>query len=318
MTSSTRSESALVRPFSGIDEADVPLDAVRLTVGSVEYEPGAVVLSEDDLASSSFKLTLPDPDELLKGVQNSVVPDVDCGFVVVATGRTHRTSHVLQQTYAHKGGYDAELVLNRADAELIFNDRAGFSLTLAVVLMHDLTPEPLRPHMAGTWLARRDFRVSLEEEETAFSPEPLTPELLDFYKLPAGTLRYVHVEGVLDGDDLSEAVFVYVDSEVLNLLLDSPTDASVVQMQIELAIQVTEAVAQAISRELREGSTSEPTPESLEPYAAALRFFQNLATILKTDVAHAMSLAAEPNRLRAFLEAAFEMRSASAVALKEK
>jgi hypothetical protein len=318
MTSSTRSESALVRPFAGIEQADAPLDDVRLTINETVYLPGAVVLPEEDLATATIAVTLPDPSVLLAAVKQTVVPDVDCGLVVFARGRTHRTSHVLLESYVQKEDYDTDLMLDRGSADLIFNDRAGFVLTIAVVLMHDLTAAPLRPHMAGTWLARRDFRVGPEEEETSFSPEALTAEIRDFYGLPAGTLRYVQVEGALDADDLSEVVHVYVDPEVLNLLLANSTDSSAIQMQIELAIQATETVAQAISRDLSEGGSIEPSPDALEAYPGPLGFFQNLARTLDTDVSHALSLAAEPNRLRAFLEAAFEMRTASATALKEK
>lgn len=318
MTSSTRSENALIRPFAGIDAADAPLGTVRLNFNEVAYDPGAIILPPEDLAAGRMTITLPEPSAVRAAVTQTAVPEVDCGLVVFVRGRTHRSSYVLLQSYVHREAYDPELEVDRGAADLIFNDRAGFVLTVAVVLLHDLTAAPLRPHMAGTWLARRDFRVGPEEDETSFSPEALTDEVRDFYGLPVGTLRYVHVEGALDAEDLSEVVHVYVDPEVLNLLLANATESSAVQMQIELAIQATETVAQAISRDLGDGGDTEPTPEALEAYPAPLRFFQNLAKTLNTDVADALSLAAQPNVLRAFLEAAFDMRAASATALKEK
>jgi hypothetical protein len=315
VTSPTRSESALIRPFINLHHADAPLENVRLLVGDAEHEPGAVVLPEEELAGARLAVMLPEPDNIRAAVEKTPVPVVDCGLVVLATGRTHRATHVILQHYLRIADYDSELLLDRSKADLVLNDRAGFTLTVAVVLLNGLVPEPLRPHMAGTWLARRDFRVSVEQSETSFSPEELTQAIREHHGLPEGSLRYVHVEGVLDEEELSDAVRVYVDADVLSLLLANPTDSSALQMQIELAIHATEMVAIAISRELSEGG--EPTPEALEVYPAALRFFQNLARTLKTDLAAALALADEPSRLRAHLEAAFDARKASVVALKE-
>ncbi|MUN63418.1 hypothetical protein GMA12_09740 [Kocuria sediminis] len=315
MTSPIRSESALIRPFIDLHHADVPLENVRLLVGDVEHEAGAIVLPEEELAGARLAVTLPTPAEIRAAVEQTPIPVVDCGLIVLATGRTNRVTYVVEKQYLRVADYDSELLLDRSKADLVFNDRAGFMLTVAVVLLHGLVRKPLQPYMAGTWLARRDFRVSVEQNETSFSPEELTQAIREHHGLPEGSLRYVHVEGVLDEAELSDAVRVYVDTEVLNLLLANPTDTSALQMQIELAIHATEVVASAILRELSE--SCEPTPEALETYPAALRFFQNLARTLKTDMATILNLADEPSRLRAHLEAAFDARKASIVALKE-
>ena len=97
-----------------------------------------------------------------------------------------------------------------------------------------------------------------------------------------------------------------------------PSDATSVQMQIELAIEATETVAITICRELSsEGKAL--TPSALEGFSAATRFFENLAKNLNVSVDHALDMAAtEPVLLRAHLESAFDMRGATTSALKEK
>lgn len=313
----TRSESALVRPFAGIGDADTPLDVVRFLVNADEHQAGAVVLSDDVLATAKFAVRLPTADDVRAAVQKTVVPHVDCGLIVMATARSHRVSKVLLHEHLRTADWPTQITFTRSDTDLIFNDRAGFTLTVAVVLLNDLSPKPLRPNMAGTWLARREFKVSPEVDETSFSPEPLTDEIREHLGLPKGVLRFVEVDGVLDEENLSDAVRVYVDEEVLNLLQANQTDSAAIQLQIELAVQATETVAVAIAKDLAHGAV--PTVDSLETSPAAKRFYENLARTLGTTLADILELATnQAPALRAFLEAAFDMRAATSTALKEK
>lgn len=316
MSSQTRSESALIRPFAQIHHADAPFKQVRLLVDGKEHE-ASVVLAPEELASAKLAVRLPAIDDLRAAVDLTDVPMVDCGLVVLARGHSHRASHqVLPPTYLRTADYADDLEIDRSAADLVLNDKQGFTLTVALVLLHDLTPEPLRPYMAGTWLARRDFRLSPEQEETSFTPKHLTKAVREDFDLPEGTLRFVNVEGALDHDDLADAVDVYLDEEVLNLLLASPSEPGAIQIQTELAVQATEAVAVAIVKELGEGGGA-VTPDSLAAYDPPLRFFQNLAKRLDVDLATAVDLTRDPSRLRAHLEAAFEMRTGTIAALKE-
>jgi len=313
-----RSETALVRPFARIVTADKPLDEVIFTVGGKVVEPGSVVLPSETLSAADFRLTLPAPDAVRSAVESTCVPMVDCGLVVLGTAHSHRASQVFLQQYLRIADWPTEMELHRNDADLILNDSAGFTLTVAVVLLNDLSAEPLRPSMAGTWLARREFRVSPEAVDASFSPEELTDEVRKFHNLPNGVLRYVHVDEVLEEETLSDAVHVYVDPEVLRLLLANPADSSAVQLQVELAIQTTETVAVAIARDLTSDG-SPPTPEMLEGRPAAKRFYENLARTLKCSVADALELSTNQcARLRSHLEGAFDMRKVTSSALREK
>ncbi|USX46297.1 hypothetical protein [Dietzia kunjamensis] len=313
---STRSESALVRPFTGIHAADSAMTQVCLSVNGEPHEAGAVVLPGEVLSSAHFTLSLPTTAEVIDAVSATGVPVEKCGLVVIATARSHRTSHILIREELASDKWPAQLDLVRTDADLVFNDLAGFVLTVAVVLLEELPPAPLRPSAAGTWLAQREFKVSPENEEASFSPEPLTDQVREHFGLPVGVLRFIDVDGVLEEDNLSDAVRVYVDGEILNLLLSQPSSPPAIHIQVELAIQATEAVATNIARELGDGSV--PAVDLLNSAPAAKRFCENLAQRLSIDLASLLQVATtQTPMLRALLEATFGMREVTSQALKD-
>jgi hypothetical protein len=171
--------------------------------------------------------------------------------------------------------------------------------------------------MVGTWLSKQTFYVSPEREDTSFSPEELTDAIRVQFKLPTGTLRYVSVEGALDADTIGDAVHVYVDGVVLNLLLANPNEPLAQQLQIELAIQAMDVVAGTIVCDLREALGRDPSQTDLASYEAPNRFFENLATTLNKSVHEVLNMTTAPGLLRAFLEDAFGALEATTVALKE-
>lgn len=317
MTEYLRSETAIVRPFGGISEADIPLDDVKLLVNGTPHEPGTIVLPEASLTSANLTLVLPDVEEVCKHVEQTSVPLEDCGLVILAAGKTHRVTWVHRE-YLRSAAWPTEFQMPRDQAPLVLRDPAGFTLTTAIVLLNELTPRPPRPHLAGTWLARRDFRLSPELDDTAFSPEELTDAIRAFHKLPPGVLRYVQVDDPLVEEGLSDAVRVFVDPAVLNLLLVSPSDAASVQVQTELAVITTETVAQKVAIAL--ANRDRPlTHDELTAFPATERFMVNLADSLSAKVDHVLAWSAtQTEYLRARLESAFDMKAVTARALKEK
>ena len=301
MSGATRSERETVRPFVGIDDTVAALDKVILHVDDDEYEPGSVVLESAHLSRSGLRLRLPEISELQDAIAKSGLKGADCGLVILAASRTHRDAVVLLRDTISKATYEADYKLKRSDADLILNDQNGFILTVAVVLLRDIVDEPLRPHLAGTWIARQVFTVSPEKEDTSFSPEVLTDAIREQFKLPKETLRYIAVDDVLGASSIGDAVHVYVEEEVLNLLLANPTEPFSVQMQMELAIQAMDIVAQTIVRDLKEEVGHSPTDTDLEAYEAPRKFFENLARTFDRSVNDVIEIAsASPERLRPF------------------
>jgi hypothetical protein len=319
MAAPTRSERKTVRPFLDIDAAEDSLDDVRLIVGDEEHKEGPVVLESHVLGTQKIALRLPEIGALRAAVKRMSLKERDCGLVVIAASHTHRYAQVLLRDSIDEASYHVDFALKRLTADLVLNDQNGFILTVAIVLLRDLKQVPLRPYIAGTWLARRVFNISPEKEDTSFSPEELTDAIRDQFGLPKSTLRYIHVDDdVITTNAIGDSVHVYVDGEVLNLLLANPTEPVAVQMQIELAIQATELVAQSVVRFLRDELGHEPSESDLLGYEAPRRFFENLARTLESHTSEVMRMTETPELLRAFLEAAFNMRDATSAALKEK
>src|SRR5664279_3080326 len=245
--SAIRSEKYVVRPFEKLDSAEDALEAVRLDVDEQSYEPGSVVLDAHSLSASTLHLSMPTTGEIITAVEGTPLSPLDCGVVIVARAITNRWSHVVLRDYVRYLQYDEGIAIDRSDDPLVFADRGGFVITVAIVLLHELQAEPLRPSSTGTWLARREFRVVPERAEFSFSPDELTDDIRSQFSLPASTPSFVFVDRdqLVGADDLSEAVSVYLDTDILRLLQQSQSDALSVHIQAELAVTTMSAVARA-------------------------------------------------------------------------
>lgn len=315
----TRSERVTIRPFSQIDVFDGDLDPVQLLVGGDPFEAGPVVVAEESLSNAKFKLLLPPATKLRWAVEQTTIPAANCALVVMVTSSTHRASTILLNERLTDGAdYPEEFALERATAELILNDRAGYTVTVAVVLLDQIPPAPLMPHQAGTWLARRVFKVSPEKQEASFSPEELTEEVRKTHKLPEGVLRFVAFDDLLAADDLSDSVHVYVEPSVLRWMLNNQTDHVVLQQQVELAILAYDMTAQMIVHQIRQQVPGRPLTEAdLEPYPAAHRFMGNLAEKFNCNFSELLSRAEDGQYVRPFLEAKFEATKFTLEALRD-
>lgn len=315
----TRSERVTIRPFSQIEIIDGELDPVRLLVGGEPFEAGPVVVAEESLSNAKFKLLLPAATKLRWAVEQATISGTNCALVVMVTSSTHRASTILlNQRLTDGAEYPEEFALERGAAELILNDRRGYTVTVAVVLLDQIPPAPLTPHQAGTWLARRVFRVSPQKLEASFSPEELTEEVRKTHDLPAGVLRFVAFEDLLGADDLSDSVHVYVEPSVLNWMLSNQTDHVALQQQVELAILAYDMTTQMIVRQIREQVAGRPLTEAdFEPYPAAHRFMGNLAAKFDCSFSELLSRAETGQYVRPFLEAQFEATKFTLDALRD-
>lgn len=269
------------------------------------------------MATARFQLEMPLPGQLIACVETGDLPSSEIGLVVFATGRSHRASKVFLRCPLDGPVWDAYFLLERTSAELILGDLEGFSVTVAIVLLEDVPASPLQPYLAGTWLAKRDFVVRPEVDDTSFSPDELSDEIRRSLGLPEGVVRYIEVDGVLEEDSLADAVRVYVDPEMLGLLLSNPDSTAALNFQAELAMQTTEAVVSSIANELE---TQEPGVTNLEPeeHPAAHRFLQRISASTGLSVPRILELArTERLLLRAHLEAAFKIRGYLGSSLKE-
>lgn len=316
-----KSEPRTVRPFIGIDAADEAMEKIRFVVNGEEHQalegsPGNLVLTDSDLAAATITLHLPDSEEVRGAVDKTGVPVGDCAFFVLARGRTHRASAALYAEYLAKAQVPTELTVDRDRFPLILRDRSGFNLTVAVVLMHNNTPEPLRPSMPGTWLARRDFRITPERDESSFSPEPLTDALRAEYSIPSGSTSFIKIEDNLEtAEPISEAVRVFVDEKVLNTLHAAPNEPLAKYIQTDLAVTTMVTVAHAAYQRIAKPGGA-VTEAELDAYAGIKLFFTNVAGSLGKSIDEVLAMCTQPDILRAHLADAFGSLKATNAALK--
>jgi len=324
--STARTERAPIRPFRNIASADLALDTVALLVNGDPEIPGAVVVSSDLLSSCDFALTLPTVEDVRSAVERTGLIVNDCGLVILAAGKSHRgASRILYAAHLNGADYPTTYPLDREPNDLVLSDRAGFSITVAIVLLVDYaTHEILRPHMAGTWLARRDFRVTVERDETSFSPEELTEEVRLDNNLPDGVVRFFKYTSVVGADDMSDVVRIYVEPTVLNWLFANEKKPASVQMQTELAVQAYQVAAAAMADEIRASLGGRvPSVTDLEDYPVAERFFDfltdrvNQYSTSEVSLSDVLDLATTPGLLAAHLEVVFKMRESTLAALRE-
>lgn len=317
---SVRTERYTIRPFLGLESADAVLNPVRLKIDDTEYEAGSLVLPDDALLTGALQLIMPgSADDLRRAVEETKVPEVDCALAVFATANGLRTSQVLFRRSLNLEDFPDALQIDRDEAPLILQNKSGFKITLAIALLHDLQPQFLRPHAAGTWLARRDFRLTPERNNSIFSPEPLNEATRAYLGLPEGTLSYVDVpDTVINCDSLADEVKVYLDEETLNTLLRNPSDPMSRQLQTELAATTLNVIAQSMIRAIQaEAGIFRVTEAEIGGYARVSEFFKTLASRLSRDLGTVISLAHEPDRLRAEIQSVFGLRGLTERALKE-
>ena len=317
----TRSERVTIRPFESIDNTDSALETVRLLVGDVSHQEGSIVLDDDSLGKATLKLALPTADELRKAVEGIPLPADSCAVVVMAASRTHRASAVLlKERLTSDPSYPTEFALNRAESDLIFDDCGGFRVTVALVLLNDVEPAPLKPSIAGTWICRSVFNLMPQKAETSFSPEELTEEVRELYGLPKGVLRFITFDdNLLGAEDLSDGLRVYVEPNVLGWMLRKDTDQVALQLQTELAVMAYDATIQQIVREIRiehhdAGRTL--TEADIAAYPAVQRFFVYVAGKCQVGIAEFLRMASDGQLIRPFLEASFDVTDQTLAALK--
>lgn len=317
--SSIRSEKYVVRPFSGLQASDDVLDGVVLSVDGMSYEPGSVVLDSSTLAAAKFSLQLPSGKSLGDAVDATPLGSADCGLIITARALSNRWSHTVLREYVRHLEDDLVMEIDRDVDRLVFADGGGFVISIAIVLLHELQPEPLRPHLTGTWLARRDFRVVPERAEFSFSPDELTDELRKQFALPSNAPSFIHVDvdQLVGADDLSEAVAVYLDSSILRLLQQSQTDPLALHIQAELAVSTMAAVARGGFVAMETDLDGPPTTADLEDYPAILGLYEQLTKRLNRRTLSAfLDLMRDPDAFDAHLRAAFDVGKHTLAALK--
>ena len=301
-----RSESRVIRPFSGLDLAVDALKRSQLIVDGTIHEPGTIVLPDSQLKASSLKFaTGTTLKELQSACKAANVPIRSAKYVVLARSRMLRRSTLVYEHTLSREGFDEIFEIDRlAEDKFVFNDQTGFKLTAALILSEEIPQKPLQIADAGSWLASASFNVRPQNDKSSFSPLPLDKIVREKFGLRVGTYSFIDIQdNLLLLDDLGSGITAYLDEDVLNLLLTNESDSSSEAVQIQFAVQTLFTITLAIASEMKD---SQYQLQDLSSESAALNFIMRLSEECKIDANEVLDLANKnQSSLLALIESKF-------------
>ena len=301
-----RSESRIVRPFTGLEKAEKALSMARLLLDGKEYEQGSIVIPDAQLRSSSIALnTGTTLEELRKACDTAGIPHKSAKYVVVGRSRMFRKSSLVYEHTISNSRFDEVIEIDRlTEDRYVFKDDSGFHLLAALVLSTEHNAKPLQVKIPGTWLGSAQFRIRPQNDKSSFSPLPLDKSIRDKFELKSGAYSFIDFQDeLLDLEDLGDGVVAYLDEDVLNLLLTDESESVSMAIQTQFAVQTLFTIAKEISKEL---SAKSLELQELQPESGALRFIMRLSDECKLNANDLVEMALKnESKLQSLIESKF-------------
>lgn len=258
------SERRTIRPYRGVDRVQAALEQVSLRLGDRALVDGsrASVPTTAYLADRLELVFAGDDDEfalwrkeVVEAVEATGLAVEDAALVLVTSSSRLKLAEVAWRKsvkdLATGQRYETIATAN-ARPESLCAPFGGCLAELFVVLDRELTPQPLRPHRRGTWLARTSYKIVTDLGEIGFTPLPLTAEERERLELGEDTLRFVEVESAINPERADDALSVYVDEDVLAELAVHVTTPGAKSFQMQLFLDAMFVVVFTASAELKE------------------------------------------------------------------
>lgn len=316
-----RTEQRTIVPFKGASAAEAILDLIdfEMSIAGSAPKPAEEVerVHPEHLASLALVARFKFDDEAIERLATeSGIARNNLLLVFVATGNVARRSSILAKWELDKDLTTIERhTITPSDiGKAALSDAAGFSVTALIRVRSGIERRPLRAHVAGTVLGRRSVTFRLPQDNPGLSPIPLTKERREEMGLPEHCMTFVQCDSLLESDDLTERVSVYVDETILSeLTVDTPATR---QLQAGLSIDIVIAMASQIHRELEEAGTTrgEFAATVQESYASCSAFLDRTCKSMRSpiDIKHKEDILDwarnDPARLRAHLEHGWKVR----------
>lgn len=318
-----RTESKTVRPFKGLSDAEKAFTKVALMAGVDECAatPKSNTYDQEELARLSLVLHFGySMDDLRSAAKVASVDPGDAALVVMARSRTLRMSRVLARFDLSADQLPAHLPIDRASQPLIFADRSGFDVRVALVVTNQLPARVLQPSMPGTFLAQRLYRLRPEPDFSSFAPQKLTPGIREERGLPPTCTSFIEVDMATLGlvDSLADAVVQYIDEEILAFTQADATDVWSVQVQTQFAVDLFCEICFAANR-LLTADGQDVTRAQLAACPGLNEFLKSVSAGLEVDTVDLVALAGEqPSRVRSEFEALLGLTDATRKAFREE
>ncbi len=318
---SVRSEPRTVRPYQLPPELAAYLDACVLRVGDVALDPGNHKLDDSLMATDDLELQLPEAGApLSEFVRAADLDPDDVRLVVLAYARPMRRCRIIMSVPASEP-IASSLLIDRDVDELLFGSQRGFDLRVALLLAREQPRRPLRVWQPGTWISRADFGIRPEARRSALNPALLTKDIRKQFGVPDETLWWIRLnaagEDLLQIGSVEEAVSIYLDEQVYNMIIEEDTDPVGMFLQSLLGVDVLMDVATALVGAARDVLGGEVSFSDLEPWPFPRQTYGQIAATIGCPTLTVFDWAAAGgSELRSHLQAAFEVLSISKAALK--
>jgi hypothetical protein len=230
-----RTESRVIRPFSGIESFDGLLRGVSLTVNGQSSLNDKHSLDESQFndLNLAFEISLK-PVEIGLAAAEIFAKVDDLDLVVIAYGKTFKNAEVIRRWNLAQDEIEPGFTFHSSDMPDVIEDNfGGFHFVFAIVLAEERAQEPLKVYQAGTWLVKKEFAFTPNRDTSLFAPSPMDSDMKVELKIPKKTLIYIQEgeERIDFAAQVQDAVKVWVDSDLLSSLERQNSPASeVVQM----------------------------------------------------------------------------------------
>jgi hypothetical protein len=313
-----RSESRTVRPFEGLSLAEEIFSRTVLLIDNKEHESGSLLIPGSQVKTGNFALkTNTDLSELQKACDDAGVPHESARYVIYARSRMLRKSTIIYDHPLNRKDFLDTVEIDRMNEDkLVFGDQSGFEISSALIVWDVLEKKPLKVSEPGTWLGRSRFKIRPESDFSSFSPLHLDKLTRERLRLREGTYSHIEIQDdILVIEDLSDGVQVYLDEDVLNLLLQDETDGMAKAIQTQLAVTTISSITQFIAQELKSENL---ILEDLGEDIGANRFIRKLASDAKIAPEDLLDMAlTKSNHLVSLVESRFNLSNAIERLLKE-
>ena len=295
------SHSFVSRPFVGIETIDRSLDLVELVIDGTRFSQGSVNLSPSSLPFKSATLEVFfDVAGLEHAIEEMGIRTDQIHLACIIYGTIIAESEVIFDSPVSL--LESPLTIPVESESLILESPNGFDLRVFLYLAKNLKRRALRPSDAGTWLAHTQFSVSPFTSLSRFAPIPLDPTIRAAFDLPATCMTYVNVgEALNEVDALDEEVDVYVDSGILRLLEENPTDPLCIYIQVDLVTLTLISVLTKSSQLLQSGSSDVSDLATRRvPISGIYEAVSRASVVSQSDIFSAAI--GNPGKLRSYVE----------------
>lgn len=299
---STKSETRIIRPFLGASgirgfmndaelhlcENDIDSRKENRTISEFEFDDAPILrpnLSETELSKI----------EAITGLGRS-----NFNLAVWMTVQSAKTFRLLK-TVTGEAMTDPEGFAITTEIFDAAKRRGGVEISIALVLNTDLEEAPLRPDTYGQWLVKKDFKLSLQDDDSnQVDLQELTEEVRVRFGLPELSTYFVDLResAVLTepGGTIKGAMTIYIDADTLQRLRRGAKASHAIQ-----TIIIGEIIPRLISEALRRSEVQNFA--ELDTSCPLYNLFKEFGEVAKRQPGEVFDVAIKhPDRLPAFVQ----------------